>query len=184
MTKMPLIIRTIFSLALINLLFGVAFATDKAPAEFNEISQDDANTTARIKLAAVKKIEPSRNAIIMYRQALMIAMGGHVKAAFLITENKMENEGRLMQHLNSLNIISHELQNVFPANTGRGSDALSNIWEEPRRFNQAIVAMQEAVGLWLEAAKNGEFKDVRKASRKAAKACRGCHDNYRTPTDD
>ena len=169
MTTISLRTCILFSIILINCIAGTALA---------------AENSGRIKLAVITENDAHPEDVIRYRQALMMSMQGLVNAAFLIGENKIADDGRLIKHLNALDSVSHELENAFPAGTGRGSDALPNIWDEPSRFNRANLDIQEAVDMWLEAAKGGDLKVARKASRKVAKACRGCHERYRTPTDD
>ena len=176
--------RVTMLLAIVSTYSVIGFAGDIHSEVVGAGSSETSQNTGEFRLASVKDGEVNRDNAIRYRQALMIAMQGLVNASMLITENKIENDGRLVKHLDALTSISVELGDAFPANTGRGSDALPSIWDEPTRFAQANTDMQNATRIWLAAAESADPNAIRKASRMAAKACRGCHERYRTPTDD
>ena len=117
MTKIFLRSRIIFLITLINFIFGIASATDSSSEAFNEELREYAKTPDRITLAAVAKSEPSRDVVISYRQALMVAMQGHVKAAFLIAENKIANDAYVRSSMSwGENLFQPETANITTGN--------------------------------------------------------------------
>jgi cytochrome c556 len=89
------------------------------------------------------------------------------------------------------------LESVWAMNVGRffpaGSDkpvegskiagftrAKSEIWSEPEKFKQAQDALTKAVGKLAAAAKSGDEAAMKSAAGGVGKACKGCHDDFRS----
>lgn len=117
---------------------------------------------------------------IKYRQAVMMAMAGHVGAVSLIATGKAGRPENLVSHAEALAAISAEGGALFPAGSGIGrTDALPLIWEEPERFAKAAEDARLAAVALRDAARGGDRAQIGKTLKPVYDSCKGCHDRYR-----
>lgn len=74
----------------------------------------------------------------------------------------------------------------FPAGTGPEAGktrALAEIWSKPQEFEAAQKVFSDAAPKLLEAANSGDIGRVRAQFGEVGKACKNCHDNFRSPEE-
>ena len=86
-----------------------------------------------------------------------------------------------------MNRASNEQFNWFPAGSGPKEGvktrAKAEIWNKPQDFNAAQKLFQEQAGKLNTVAASGDVAAVRAQFGEVGKACKNCHDTFRTPED-
>ncbi|HMN45474.1 MAG TPA: cytochrome c [Povalibacter sp.] len=86
-----------------------------------------------------------------------------------------------------VNNAANEQFNWFPADSGPKEGvktrAKAEIWSKPQDFNAAQKLFQEQAGKLNTVAAAGDVAAVRAQFGEVGKACKNCHDNFRTPED-
>lgn len=80
--------------------------------------------------------------------------------------------------------ILEQMVKILPESYVPGSDvgdtrAKPEIWKEPEKFKQAMERLQTEAAKLDEAAKGGNFEQIRTQFGALSKACSGCHDVFR-----
>lgn len=118
-----------------------------------------------------------------YRQAVMETMKGHITALSMVAFGQLEDTGFMQSHADSLANAAKELDAIFPAGSGTGSEALPAIWEQTDKFAAAVDASQSATAELKAAVASGNRGAVAGAFKKVGDACKGCHEGFRAESD-
>ncbi len=139
--------------------------------------------TLAISLAAVA--EPVREDAAKYRQSIMKALSGHNGAISMMVRGKAGDPDNLGNHVQALVNLKGEIESLFEQSSDLDDDrALSAIWENPAAFADAIENFEVAVEALSEVADGGEIQAIDAAHRQMAKACKGCHEDFRLKKED
>jgi len=123
--------------------------------------------------------------LVKYRQQIMKAMGAHMSAISLISKGQVADRGQVAAHAEAIRALSHELPDLFPADSGPDKTrtaAMKEIWQRWNDF-KSIAAKLEKSSAALAAEKRAG------ASRNAAfdavgAQCNACHKEFRQKDQD
>ncbi|MBT8488690.1 MAG: cytochrome c [Gemmatimonadetes bacterium] len=123
------------------------------------------------------------SAIIEYRQSIMNAFRTHMGGVGAAMANTVP-----MDHAGNHAVAFHEmalsLANVWPqGSTSTDSRALAGIWENRNDFMNKVTAIQAATSELVDATETGDAEAVGAALQAVQGTCRGCHTDYRGPTN-
>lgn len=118
-----------------------------------------------------------------YRHAVMETMKGHITALSMVAFGQLEDTGFMQSHADSLANAAKELDVIFPADSGAGSEALPTVWEQPEKFAAAVEASQSATAELAAAVGGGNRGAIAGAFKKVGDACKGCHEDFRAESD-
>jgi cytochrome c556 len=118
-----------------------------------------------------------------YRHAVMETMKGHITALSMVAFGQLEDTGFMQSHADSLASAAKELDVIFPAGSGAGSEALPAVWEQADKFAAAVDASQTATAELQAAVASGNRGAVAGAFKKVGDACKGCHEGFRAESD-
>ena len=117
--------------------------------------------------------------LIDYREAVMELIGGHTTALVAIVKGNVPYTQDAPVHARAIEPLAKMAEHIFPPDLQTGkTDALPAIWEQPQKFQQALAAFQTAAADLAKAA-DGEPRDLAAPVSALAKACKGCHDDFR-----
>jgi len=121
---------------------------------------------------------------IKYRQAMMMAIGGHSGAASQIVRGKVNPEGALAMHALALAELTSDLTSLFPEDSDFGeTKAKAEIWSDRAGFEKAANDAKSATAAFAEAVTGGDPEKIETAFKKVGDACKGCHKTYREKDD-
>jgi cytochrome c556 len=133
---------------------------------------------AALALGSATAADPA--AAIKYRQAVMTAQGGHMAAIASIIKGEVDHKPHLPAHIEAIAGTAKMVRDLFPAGSDKGdTQALPGIWQRPAAFREAYEALEAAAPKLVE--KSGGADALRTAFGEVARACKGCHDNFRKP---
>jgi cytochrome c556 len=82
--------------------------------------------------------------VVKYRKGVMNAMAAHTGSFVLVNFGKISQPSHLQDHADALADLGAQTKSLFPAGSAAGdTDSLPLIWQEPERFNQAVVAVRK-----------------------------------------
>jgi cytochrome c556 len=119
---------------------------------------------------------------VRYRQAVMFLMGSHmqrIKGQLDYSKPDREVIRASTALIETLKTLPFE---AFVEGTTEVGDSAAKpeIWTEPQRFKKLAGEMQERVATLNDAARAGDVAAIRTAFGEAGKACKSCHDDYRS----
>lgn len=118
-------------------------------------------------------------ALIDYREAVMESIGGHTQALAAIIKGDVPYAEDARLHATAIEPLAKIAQHIFPPESRTGkTEALPAIWEKPEKFKEALTAFQTAAAD-LATAADGDVKSLAGPFGALAKACKGCHDDFR-----
>jgi cytochrome c556 len=118
--------------------------------------------------------------IVTYRQAVMGAMGRHMKSTAMIVKGEVDRRDDLQGHASAMHAISLYACTLFPESTkGLESEALPKIWEDPPKFEAACKKLHETTNALAEIASGDDFDATKAAFGAVGKSCGGCHDDFK-----
>ncbi len=125
--------------------------------------------------------EPSAEDALSYRESVMTSLKGHIGAASMIVRGIVSDDGFLLDHAQGLAAGVAEIHRVFPEGSAVGeSEALPVIWDDPEKFEEAILRAEGATENFRRAvADEAGSEAITAAFREVGLSCRGCHDNFR-----
>jgi cytochrome c556 len=173
---------------------GAQFAASDTPAgcassrkHRKHLSEENVMPISRSALLvgamlAVTGIAEAQDAedIIKYRQGVMKSVGGHMAAAGLVVQGKVNFSDDLSQHAESIARSLSKAEALFPKGSDFGETrALEVVWKKPDDFKKvatrggaAAAEFAKAVKVGDKAAMGAKFKDL-------GDACKACHKDYR-----
>ena len=120
--------------------------------------------------------------VIKYRQSVMKALGGHLRALGPLANKKVAFPGHAELHARAVAELAHLLGDLFPAGSGPAAspqtDAKEEIWKEPKKFAGAVAEMQEKADALARAA-TGDSAGLKAALEAAGEGCNTCHKPFR-----
>lgn len=117
--------------------------------------------------------------IIKYRKAVMTAVKGHNAAIKSIVTGKVPYSGTLQGHVDAMENLFAELNDIFPEGSDFGDTATKDaVWDKPEKFAQTVRQAQQAIADFKKAAAGGG--DLVKAYKQFGKnSCASCHKAFR-----
>ncbi|TCS62946.1 c-type cytochrome [Varunaivibrio sulfuroxidans] len=117
---------------------------------------------------------------IAYRKAVMSSIGGHMAAMATIIKKAGGQPADLAVHADGIAALSKIAGHIFPEGSEFGDTAaLPAIWDKPDEFKKALSAFQTAAAHLSKVADGGDMQAFGPAFGGLAKACKGCHENFR-----
>jgi len=120
---------------------------------------------------------------IRYRQSVMNVIGRAVGPMGAMAQGKAPFNAAVVQKNSALveSLIGLPF-NSFGPGTDKGAPTKADpkVWSESAKFKQAAEGAQKAVANLAAAAKGGEEAKFKAAFGEVGKACKSCHDDFRT----
>ncbi len=135
--------------------------------------------TAATGLAAAQQPEEE----IRYRQSVMNVMGRAMGPMGAMAQGKAPFNAAVAQKNAALvdTLLALPWNSFGPGTDfGAPSKADPKIWKEAAKFKQAADGAQKAVANLAAAAKSGDAGKFKAAFGETGKACKACHDDFRT----
>ena len=133
-------------------------------------------------LGAVQAAEP--NDAIKYREQVMEVVGGHTGAFFAILQGKVDHPDALLYHAQGIAAASEHVAAAFEQNTAGQGDAKTTakdkIWADDSDFMEDVDEFKEAAIALATAVESGDMAAIGPAAGELGKACKHCHDEFRT----
>jgi len=120
---------------------------------------------------------------IRYRQSVMNVVGRAMGPMGAMAQGKAPFNAAVVQKNAALIDSLMGLHwNSFGPGTDKGAPTKADpkIWKETAKFKQAAEAGQKAVASLAAASKGGEEAAFKAAFGEVGKACKSCHDDFRT----
>lgn len=119
---------------------------------------------------------------IHYRQSVMTVMGTHFGRLGAMVQGKVAFDAKAAaENASIVHTMSMLPFSAFGPGTDLGKDtkARPEIWKDPSKFQAAAKEMQQQAAKLDAAAKGGNPDAIKTAFGDTAKACKGCHDDFR-----
>ncbi|MEX1147604.1 MAG: cytochrome c [Sphingomonadales bacterium] len=136
---------------------------------------------------AVAEDEPmatSADAAIVYRKNVMSGIGSNAQAMVAITKGDIRNDDAFSAHADMLAIAADLTIDAFRQNThGEGRErttAKENVWTDWDGFRRGFNGLAERATVVADFAANGNMDAARAAMPDLMKACKACHEDFRT----
>lgn len=120
---------------------------------------------------------------IRYRQSVMNVIGRAVGPMGAMAQGKAPFNAAVVQKNSALvDSLIGLPWNSFGPGTDKGAPnkADAKIWADAGKFKQSAEAAQKAVATLAAASKGGEEARFKAAFGEVGKACKACHDDFRT----
>ncbi len=127
--------------------------------------------------------QPKPEDEIRYRQSVMNVVGRAMGPMGAMAQGKAPFNAAVAQKNSALIDSLMGLHwNSFGPGTDKGAPnkADPRIWNEAAKFKQAAETGQKAVATLADASKSGDEAKFKAAFGEVGKACKGCHDDFRT----
>ena len=114
--------------------------------------------------------------VIKDRQAVMKALGAHVKALGPLAAKKVNLPGHAEVHARAIVDLARISRDLFPKGTGQAtglSDAKDSVWTEEKKFTAMLEEMSTSAEALLKAAQSGE--GLKPALETLNDSCVSCH---------
>lgn len=120
---------------------------------------------------------------IRYRQSVMNVIGHAFGPMIAMAQGKIPYDKAVVAK--NSNLIEALIGLPWPAfgpgtDKGAPTQASKKIWSEPAKFKHASDNVQQAVADLDKTAQGGDEKTVKVALGHLGKACKACHDDFRT----
>lgn len=134
----------------------------------------------------IVKAAPGDSALIKSRQDKLRDMGGALKAIDdELKKGSPDWDNTILPNVDTLQGRSGYLLNWFPKGSGPESGiktyALPAIWQKGDDFTKLGKAMQAEVAKFKQVSASRNAGALKEESVALGKACKACHDNYRSP---
>ncbi len=129
----------------------------------------------------------SDEAIIQYRQKLMVANGAHMGSIGDILKNKLPYAANphIVEHARAINLSSKLIADAFKKEITEGkTDAKPEIWKDWDKFTAAAKTLGEESAKLAEVAQSGSMEEVVAQVKKLGDACGNCHKPFRKPKEE
>jgi cytochrome c556 len=138
-----------------------------------------AAVAAVFTLDAVAQAKPE--VLVKQRQAAMTLQGKYLGPLGGMAQGKIPyNAGVVQRNAGFLEVLTQMAWDGFdPSTKGEKSAALPAIWEKPGEFKQAAERLQSETAKLALVSKSGDEAAVKAQIGAVAKACGGCHENFR-----
>lgn len=133
-------------------------------------------------LPAAAQFQKAEDAI-KYRQAAMTLMSAHFGRVAAMAQGKVPFDAKAAAE----NAALAQTMSTLPfeaygpgTDAGRPTRAKAEIWTDAAGFKKADETMEKAMVKLAEAAKSGSLDAIKGTVGDVGKACKGCHDDYRS----
>jgi cytochrome c556 len=119
--------------------------------------------------------------VVKYRQSVMKALNGHLRALGPLASKKVSIAGHAELHARSVAELARAIAELFPAGTGpqaADTEAKEEVWTDAKKFAAAMAEMREKADA-LQKAAAGDASGLKGALEAAADACSACHKAFR-----
>ena len=118
---------------------------------------------------------------IKYRQKVMDSVGGTMQAMSAIVKQEVTHPDHLAPLAHNMANLATIVPDVFPPGSGKGdTKALPEIWSTPAAFKERLDAFVDAAKKLDDVVKGGDMSAFPAALGTLGKACKGCHDNFKS----
>ena len=123
-------------------------------------------------------------AIIGYRQKVMMANGADMGAIGDILKFKLPYEKHIAAHARAMSINAKLIPAAFekPVSAGK-TDAKPEIWKDFDDYKKDSEKLVEASDKLAKVAEGGDMKAVMAAVKEVGSACQHCHEEFRKPKE-
>ncbi len=138
--------------------------------------------------------EMNVDAMIKYRQNVMMSLGGHVGAVNRLVRGQVPRMDQLELHATAARDVSRTLGTLFPASSippeaefagaTVATDALVSIAEKPEAFEKAVKETIDATEALVTVVQTGNTQDLPLAFKRVGESCKGCHKDFRKKEED
>jgi cytochrome c556 len=119
--------------------------------------------------------------VIKYRQDQMKVLGGHMGSIAAIMKKEVPFSDQLAVHAQGLAATAAFTEAVFKEQAlSSKSAAKAEIWSDWERFAADAGALKQAADKLAQTAAANDQGAVRAAMADVGKACKSCHDNFKT----
>ena len=120
-------------------------------------------------------------AAIKYRQKVMDSVGGTMGAMSAIAKQEVTHPDHLAPLSHNMANLATIVPDVFPPGSGKGdTKALPEIWSKPDAFKERIGAFVDAAKKLDDVVEGGDMTAFPAALGTLGKACKGCHDDFKS----
>lgn len=130
--------------------------------------------------AALAQVKPEL--LVKQRQAVMTLQGKYLGPLGAMAQGKAPyNADIVKRNAAFLDNLSRMPWDTFDPSTKdvKGSNALPAIWEQPDKFKEAQSRLENELHKLYQVSQSGDENAVKAQIGAAAKACGGCHENFR-----
>jgi cytochrome c556 len=123
---------------------------------------------------------------IQYRQSVMTVIGRAMGPMGAMAQGKAPYSAAVAQKNAALidTLLTLPWNSFGPGTESAAPNkAAPAIWKEPARFKQSAEAAQKAVANLVAVSRSGDEGKFKAAFGEAGKACKSCHDDFRTKED-
>jgi cytochrome c556 len=120
--------------------------------------------------------------VIKYRQSVMKALGGHMRALGSLANKKVAFPRHADVHARAVVDLARAIPDVFPAGTGPKAgptEALEEVWKEPKKFAAALQDLQDKADAVAKAAA-GDQAGLKGAVDNLGDTCGSCHKVFKS----
>ena len=137
--------------------------------------------TLAASVASVGAITVADKDAIKFRQSALFLMSNLFGEINGMAQGRIPmNEAALKESTALLNALVTVPFHAFPDGSDKGqTKAKTEIWMEGDKFKKAASDAQAAVGKLNTAVAANQTKDLKTLTADVAKACKGCHDQFR-----
>ena len=124
--------------------------------------------------------ENDPEAVIKYRQGVMVAQSGHMAAMAQIVRGRVDYGDRLVIHAKALNSIIGNIPELFPEGSDFGeTDAKEEIWSNWAKFKESALTAEQKAQAFLQAVSSEDKEAIGKRFKDLGEACKACHKDFR-----
>jgi cytochrome c556 len=134
---------------------------------------------AAVAVQAVAQVKPE--ILVKQRQAAMTLFAKYIgPLGAMVKGTAPYNAAVVQRNAGYLEVLAQMPWDGFHESTkGEKSGALPAVWEKAAEFKQAQERLQSEVAKLVQVAKGGDEASVKNQIAAVARACGGCHDNFR-----
>jgi cytochrome c556 len=139
---------------------------------------------AALFLAVTALADESDEAIIAYRQKVMMANGANMGAIGDILKFKLPYEKDIAGHARALSINAKMIPTAFekPVSAGK-TDAKPEIWKDFDDYKKDANKLVATSDKLAKIAEGGDMKAVMAQVKEVGNACQHCHEEFRKPKE-
>lgn len=119
-------------------------------------------------------------AIVKYRQSVMLSQRGHMAAAAAIIHGKVDFKEQLIDHVKALEGTTKEIVRLFPVGSDVGdTKALKEVWSDHDEFQKRAFDTQQKSATLVKTVAAGDSANYAPRLKDLLDSCKSCHQTYR-----
>lgn len=122
----------------------------------------------------------SHSATVDNRQQAFSSIEEQLDAASDLIDGKDTDWTQLESTATQLLAASETLKHSFPQGSSEGSKASEKIWQDPAKFQQLMMQMDQGIAQLYQASQQRDTSMAEDGIDKAEDTCRSCHRSYRS----